>query len=1281
MRKKCKRWLAALLTLVLLFTSGISTGMIVHASLLPLEEVQAYLFLNGYTNEDLANISVDTILDMLKDSSGQDIVIADDATSVWQYIKDDADGLEVYHEYTIGENEKMCFFSCPDGASSFQMQLIVGKDGQLNEKNKRYIILVDVSQNYENERLNIELYEKSDNGNSKVEPIHTDYSESTYSMTTSDGETKDVQLLQYGQVLENPVDANIAYLNISSERAKNPNVMAKVYDIQSYRINTQLGSEYCAPITNNILNQDMSLTDAGYSLSNCSGGTYVFVIDYYKKIDDVDVLFDTKVIGVVFAAGYITYSGEMYLEETDRYTDVVNNISHSNDINSVIWTMECELKEDYQVNDEYNFKLDVRGEGAINQSFNGVAEKAVVGHYDSLEEAGTQADIKDQLLTDIGYKADYSGEGVDFTVFFPEGTFSDGDIKRFTVRTIEYQDDFREFTDKPIIGEADPWLRVTGATASNNKVYSAEKGNAYIIENGKSINMDTYYGYGYQTIFIKDNVEDNVDLSTLKPTFEYANDDRVYAVLPDTTTKIDENYIGDFTEENQQFTGVIDGNTRNYWITYKKLNHKGPELYVFGPNEREVILDDYFEYKHDILIANIGNQPLEDISVELVDAENVKLDPYWTVGGDGNNSLAAFSTTSSDKKYGEIPSIGKIRLLSDVSDSENEGEVKGTLIIRAKGQEPVMITLNGKAQKPEIVNEELVSAVQFVPYQQIIATNNIHDWIKTEYCVVEGDDALPEGIKLDKSTGELCGVPKASVGNEEKTYKFTIEAKYTYNDINNNYDSAYVEYELFEPSQKEFTLKVKPNTDENVYNASDGATQDWEDGYKIKTPIGTKKGDYSYELETIEEATIFASNGNFDEFSKSGKLWLNGNALTLGEDYEAKEGSTIITIYSQTFNDDSKVNRNGTNTIAMEFRNNNNELHRTAQNFTIKTDTASDPGTKPEVPSTDTQTDIDKVIALINAIPANINSDAKDEIDAARTAYDSLTSAQKEKVSNYGRLTTAENALAQYEAQQAQIAADKEAANKVVALISALPTEIALKDKESVNSARAAYNMLTASQKEYVTNYSTLQSAENKIVELETASENQSGSSDTTEKDSTEETQTVTFVGVLVNKDGTGLADKLVEIHSTVQTSRTDQNGSFQFNDVEIGAHTIYVKDDNNNVIAQKEFNIVGGSSVTLNGGDITAQNHSTFTLKMQLDNNQLTFVSVEEGNKAPVVEITEEKENEDIYIGEADPVRTGDDNNLYLWLLLLVTSLICLGITVCFTVVKGCVRRKKCLK
>lgn len=44
---------------------------------------------------------------------------------------------------------------------------------------------------------------------------------------------------------------------------------------------------------------------------------------------------------------------------------------------------------------------------------------------------------------------------------------------------------FKPYTDKPIIGQKDPWFNVTGAIDGNGKEYSVDKGNAYVVENGK----------------------------------------------------------------------------------------------------------------------------------------------------------------------------------------------------------------------------------------------------------------------------------------------------------------------------------------------------------------------------------------------------------------------------------------------------------------------------------------------------------------------------------------------------------------------------------------------------------------------------------------------------------------------------------------------------------------------------------------------------------------------------------------------------------------------------
>mgnify|MGYP004458736275 CR=1 FL=1 len=1299
--KQVRRLLSYLLTVMVIVTAITSTGVVAHASMLPLEEVKAYLVLSGYSKEDLSAMSVDKMIDMLEDSDGNKIEIADDATTVWKYIKDKDDGIEVYEAHTIGmdsEDNKINLYP-GDDVDTFQFEIIIGKDGQLNNANRRYIVTAYISDEFK-ETLDIELYDRSNGNNSKIEPIQSDLSTSTYSVTAMDGSTISAELFMYGKTFKEGFSANNTYINITSEMSKNPNVKAEIYEWNQYKENLKCGKNVYSPITSKVLNQDMSSTANGLLISDLNLSDYntlIFVVFYYSG----DKLIDAKVIGTLFAAGYIAPTGEMYSKDDNgKVINVTNSVSHYDYSNTGAYGIQCELSNGYAVDGKYNFKLNIQGTGQINQNFNEIAEKAVVGHYNSLNEAIDQKDIKSELLTESGYTANYSGDGVDFTVFFPSGTFSDGNVKKFTVNVIEYQNSWIEYTDKPIIGQKDPWFNVTGAIDGNGKEYSVDKGNAYVVENGKNINMDTYYGYGYQTVFIKDDSNSDVDLSNMKPIFNYTDENRLYAVSEDTGDKVDETHTRDFAEANQQYTLVFDDNEnqkRNYWITYKKLNNNGPELYVLGPQEREVIFDDYFGDKHDILIANVGNAPLTNLSVELRNAENVKLDGYWTVGGKNNDTLAAFSTTSKTTQYGELPNMGKIRLVPD-----GNGEVKGTVVIKAgevgKEQE-VVISLNGTVKTPEIITDNLSDAVKYVPYQYIIATDNIHDNIREEFEIVEGEQALPKGLVFNKKTGEISGVPQVPDNNAEyEDYEFTIKVNY----FNEG------ETESFDSVSKKFKLRVNSNTNDNVYNASD-------EGYTIKEHIGAKtENSHEFVLENIEEDQLFVSNGSYGEFVD---LWLNGEKLEEGIDYDSESGSTKITIKSQTF--ENKADKDGTNTIAMEFRNDDNEVNRTAQNFNIKKQSNTDKDKDKEnkeaadkvvalidalpnsvsisdksavesarnaydaltsaqkdcVPESsynklvaaenaiDTlnknRTAAQPVINLIDEIPTSITLDCKDKVTAARSAYDKLTAEQKEYVTNYSKLSAAENAIETLEAEEQARAKDRAAAEPVIELIDAIPSTVTLESENAITTARNAYNILLSNQKGYVTNYSKLTNAEDKLAELK---------KDTDEK-------TVNMVCSIIDKDGKALVDYIAEIHSNVLQSRTDENGFARFSNVLIDEHTLIIKDSNGIKCAEKTFKIVEGDSLSISGNEITAKAGSTFTLSVSVNDGNISFLKVESGDKAPELENEDDKTHSidisdsakdeeniddktiDITNNSATSPQTGDNRKMYAWYLLLIAS------------------------
>ncbi|SFJ84558.1 S-layer homology domain-containing protein [Paenibacillus sp. UNC496MF] len=119
------------------------------------------------------------------------------------------------------------------------------------------------------------------------------------------------------------------------------------------------------------------------------------------------------------------------------------------------------------------------------------------------------------------------------------------------------------------------------------------------------------------------------------------------------------------------------------------------------------------------------------------------------------------------------------------------------------------------------------------------------------------------------------------------------------------------------------------------------------------------------------------------------------------------------------------------------------------------------------------------VVALINALPsaAAITLDDQAAVDAANTAYDSLSTSQQALVTNHAKLT---DALAKIDALIA-------AANDVVALIGALPdtAQLKLSDKPAVVAANTAFLALSVSQQALVTNHAKLTDALARIAALE----------------------------------------------------------------------------------------------------------------------------------------------------------------------------------------------------
>lgn len=908
-------------------------GTVEVGSMLPLEERSACLVMDQQEGIDLSAVPVELVLDRLLDVNGAPIEIADDAKVVWSYYKDKQNNV-ISDDYFVLEEGGTLDLSLFAEYDQYVLEMIVGNGKQLDPDNVRYIVTVYLSDAL-NEMRTYSLYtQDADGTRHEVVPKSVSVQDSAVNVGTLSFSVRQF-------LVPDHTDGTEYYLGVDSMLADHPFIRLDVLTYAEYFKYMQAqaqGTEYAYnSISSQMLNQDMRQKDKGFrdqflrsnadvlneTLNNALFFLYVnektgevLSQDFVKFIVDDSNSYFTDEVSDKTADGWqdVKLQSEIRVAAPSDFTLVGNRIQ---DVDALLID-QVWLKEGYAADAEYNYQLNAHSR--IWDNANAHVVKAVVGNYDTLSEAEQAEDIKEQLIpaettdTAHGYRANYSGDGMLFTVFF-----DDDSSFRFCVVFEDYDpakdtDYIREYSNVPVIGEADPWFRITGASDAQGNVLDT-----YVVENGKSINVDTMYGYGYQTVFFNGNV------NSFAPTFWLANEEKVSVesiyvngrkFAPGDTIS----FADGETEINAIFSVIIlDSNgkhTKNYTVSFVK-KASGPKLYVAGPSSpevRSVFLDEYFEYKHDIFIANVGDAPLTDLRLEL-DAAHVALDPYWTVGGEGNDTLAPcpddFGEEMLASEYGELSNVGKIRL---IPDGEESGEINGTLKIYSGDELLSTILLSGQAQDPQILTTELDDAVKYVPYSYLVTTSNMYDWTATTFT---WSGTLPEGVTFYPETGEIYGVPQ-----ETGTFTFDVTADFT----SETYD--------FAPSTVSLTLTVADNTNYNVYTATD-------EGYTILDAIGTDAGGYDHVLDGYAD-TLFRSEGVLEQFVD---LWLNGERLVNGVDYLAESGSTKITIYAQTF--ENKADKEGVNTIAAEFRTkdtgslntlgNTNELKRTAQNFRLST--------------------------------------------------------------------------------------------------------------------------------------------------------------------------------------------------------------------------------------------------------------------------------------------------------------------------------------------------------
>ena len=130
-----------------------------------------------------------------------------------------------------------------------------------------------------------------------------------------------------------------------------------------------------------------------------------------------------------------------------------------------------------------------------------------------------------------------------------------------------------------------------------------------------------------------------------------------------------------------------------------------------------------------------------------------------------------------------------------------------------------------------------------------------------------------------------------------------------------------------------------------------------------------------------------------------------------------------------------------------------------------------------------------EVDSVILQIPSNVTLDDKPKVVAARNAYNALANDAKVYVTKYYKLETAEAAITRLEAERDErIAKARQDAGAVDTLITNIPVNVGLADKNQVVEARAAYEELTGEAKGYVTKLAVLENAEREIRKLELAS-------------------------------------------------------------------------------------------------------------------------------------------------------------------------------------------------
>lgn len=862
---------------------GISTY-----TLLPIKEVSLQsVNLAGYTPVELTQVSVSALLG---DKAADGDMVA------WKYVSSDRD------YYTLSQSgDKIDLSTSTSSGYSRTYEFIVGSGDQLDADAIRYRLPVTVKAS--REWLVPTAYIQNEQGVRTNLPIvsgsgYTYYSDS---YSSSSPEAYKDQRHMYIRVGTSEVGTvNEAYISLRV----NQELFAGNHSMKAYEGRFDSVSEAMAAkdITDQIFCTDMTQTNAGYPVQrNATAEQWITVVSFDAGGNVSGCLpfsLSLSTSGISLSSYYLqgrnasgSLTSSMFRTSTSTPIDGCTHVTYI-------------LYKGYAANATYYKRFTFSKDGVASPE---AVTGAYLGLYNSVAEAVANGatDIKGDLFGAEGYAADYSG-GVYITIIVGDDGSENQMIRKYCISVEE--SDVSPTPSTPSL-----------SSAASLSIYYFET------ESGKHVscypvsNSDDSYGeFNFLTYLVPMDVTDE-ELAHLIPTFYIPNGAKLYAA-GSSAAEVNGESFHDFTVPVQYTVSAEDGeNAKNYWVQVLRATEGEGSLYINSLADpdakteerdgviystREVLLDSYHYNVHDILLANMGTDPLKKLSVELV-SDTIELDEYWTLKGEedllGFAGIYGYQPSEGNEQYpayanyGELWNLAKIRLIA--KDGVDAGtDVSGTLTIKSDGKTLVVLTLTGTVGDPSITTNEIPEAVLYVPYGTMIQNSNKYSWNKVSYTLYEG--RLPEGM-IVKPNGEIYGVPK-----EMGEFTFTVRM------TNSN------SYSSFGSSSKTYTLVVKENTDANV----DGAT---DSGYDLSQRVQNIDPDNI----TLEEQTM-VSQGAFGEFVA---VYLDGVELVEGQDYTKESGSTRITIRTQTL-----ASQQGTHTLGMEFRTQDDDtLKRAAQNYIV----------------------------------------------------------------------------------------------------------------------------------------------------------------------------------------------------------------------------------------------------------------------------------------------------------------------------------------------------------